>query len=46
MYVLKPGLHPKADMPFTRDFDPKMGEELECAFSHRMEETIRTALRL
>ena len=46
MYVLKPGVHLEADMPLTCDFDPMMGEELECAFSHRMEEMIRTALRL
>jgi hypothetical protein len=46
MYVLKPGVHAKADMPITRDFDCVMGEELECAFSRRMEATARTPLRL
>jgi hypothetical protein len=45
MYVLKPSVRLKADVPFTRDFDRVMREELECAFPRRMEEAIRTAFR-
>ena len=45
MYVLKPSVRVKADVPFTRDFERVMKEELERAFPRRMEEAIRTAFR-
>jgi hypothetical protein len=45
MYVLKPSVRLKADVPFTQDFNRVTREELERAFPRRMEEAIRTAFR-
>ena len=45
LYVLKPSVRVKADVPFTRDFERVMKEELKRVFPRRMEEAIRTAFR-
>jgi hypothetical protein len=41
--VSKPSVRLKPDVPFKRDFERIMPDELECSFSRRMEEAIGTA---